>query len=87
LDTTFLVTSIGLYAFGPTTFQRTTATGSSPFVTFQLELLKATPFAVVAIMLYGYFVRHTLRWENYSGIVVGQLLVLSISFLLSRRTA
>jgi len=83
----FLVTLLGLYAFGPTIFPRTSITGPSPFVKFQLESLKVTPFALVVIILYDYWVRHILRWEVYAGLVATQLLLLLIGFLLSRRTA
>ena len=83
----FLVTLIGLYAFGPTIFQRTSTTGLSPFVTFQLESLKGTPVGLLIVMLYDYFVRHSLRWETYAGLLGVQLLLLLIGFLLSRRTA
>ncbi|MCX6050631.1 MAG: hypothetical protein NT075_36535 [Chloroflexi bacterium] len=81
-----VVSLIGLYVFGPTFFQRTTATEPSLLVRLIVNTCKGSCIGLLGIILYDYFVRHTLRWETYSGLLIGQLFVVFIGFSLIRRT-
>ncbi|MFN8493745.1 MAG: hypothetical protein U0350_39450 [Caldilineaceae bacterium] len=58
----------------------------SAFTKVQFELLKAMATGILVLMLYDYFVRHTLRWETYTAMLTAQLILLLLGFGLSRRT-
>ena len=82
--TLLAVALIGLYIIGPSFLQSTTP-GQPSFLQFQLQSLKATPVGILIVMLYDYWVRHTLRWEIYSALAIVQLVFLVVAILLSRR--
>lgn len=81
----FAINLLGIYMLRPiVSFNRQhVLTTQSAFVKVNFELLKAMSVGILIVMLYDYFVRHTLRWETYTGALTAQFVLLLIGLLLS----
>lgn len=78
----FALNAFGIYLLRPRVLLKQQAAltlqSTSPKVTF--ELLKAMAVGILFMMLYDYFVRHSLRWEAYSAALTVQFVMLLIGF-------
>ena len=84
----FALNAFGIYLLRPRVLlkQQAALIIQSTFAKVTFELLKAMAFGILFMMLYDYFVRHSLRWEVYSAALTVQFVMLLVGFGLARPT-